>query len=153
MERYEWQDSLNLGITAIDKQHRKILDYINALSHAIEFHQRAEVAQVLTQLTHYALEHFRFEEELMAQAGYSLFQAHQATHQRFEQKIQQLQQEFNEHQDADLVAAKTRTWLLTWLIKHIQYEDAAYAPAVIIYLQQDNGARFAQIERNYSVLH
>ena len=59
MEITEWTQDLNLGIEIIDSQHRRIVDYINDLTHAIIAENQAEVADVLERLRDYTFDPVR----------------------------------------------------------------------------------------------
>lgn len=139
MELYQWTDDLNLGIEVIDAQHRQIVHYINELTSAISSEDQAQVFAVLDQLRDYTMDHFVFEEQLMAQAQYVLHTAHQAVHRRFEEKILGMQDELRNGRDPFGVARRLRTWLMTWLIQHIRHEDVDYVPAVKKVLKREEG--------------
>lgn len=130
MEIFDWKDEYNLGIDVIDSQHKQIVHYINDLSYAITANSNTEVYSVLEQLKDYCMDHFDFEEQLMRQAGYILLEAHQGVHKRFKDKVDSIQEELMQGKDPMGVARRVRTWLMTWLIKHIQHEDIDYVPYV-----------------------
>ena len=86
MARLEWQDDLNTGIDIIDQQHRRILEYINALEGIgpqHPFRPSAEAGNVIDELVDYTMSHFAFEETLMEDAGYEFFNPHKKVHQIF----------------------------------------------------------------------
>lgn len=130
MEITEWTQDLNIGIEVIDSQHRRIVDYINDLTHAIIAEDQAEVADVLERLRDYTFDHFAFEEQLMQKAGYELLEAHQAVHRRFEEKVVRMQEELQSGREPFGIARRVRTALLAWLIQHIRHEDVDYVPLV-----------------------
>lgn len=130
MEIFSWKVEYNLGIDVIDSQHQQIVDYINELSYAINRGDNDEVYEVLEKLKDYCLDHFDFEEQLMQQAGYILLEAHQGVHRRFKERVDNIQEELLQGKDPMSVARRVRTWLMTWLIKHIQHEDIDYVPYV-----------------------
>lgn len=63
MAPIKWDESYSVGEAVIDRQHRGLIDLINALDDDVE------VGFVLDQLTLYVADHFRTEEELMAGRG------------------------------------------------------------------------------------
>lgn len=130
MEEFTWKPEYNLGIGIIDSQHKQIVDYINDLNSAIKREDSAEVYTVIEQLKDYCADHFEFEEQLMHQAGYILLEAHQGVHRRFKERIDSIQEELLQGKDPMGIARRVRTWLMTWLIKHIQHEDIDYVPYV-----------------------
>jgi hemerythrin len=127
MSYWNWESSLEIGVPIIDSQHRKIVDYINALSAAIPNNDRDEVAHVLDELVTYTLTHFAFEEELMAKGGYPFLETHKNVHQNFTHRIENYRQRF---QNGDDVSRKLLTDLKIWLTNHIERDDKDYAPFV-----------------------
>lgn len=127
MTYMQWSSDLDLGIEVIDNQHRRIVEYINDLHHAIDNHSREEVGEVLEQLVEYTMSHFAFEEDLQERAGYPFFHAHKKVHELFNRKIADFQQRFELGED---VSRQLLTMLRTWLINHIKRDDADYAEAV-----------------------
>lgn len=71
-----WTDDLNTGIDVIDRQHRRIVDYINDLELAKAKQDREAVGKVLDELVDYTLSHFAFEESLQEEAGYKYCKPH-----------------------------------------------------------------------------
>lgn len=127
MTYMQWSSDLDLGIEVIDNQHRRIVEYINDLHHAIDNHSREEVGEVLEQLVEYTMSHFAFEEDLQERAGYPFFHAHKKVHELFNRKIADFQQRFELGED---VSRQLLTMLRTWLINHIKRDDADYAETV-----------------------
>ncbi|MCK9238620.1 MAG: bacteriohemerythrin [Thiopseudomonas sp.] len=111
----------------IDNQHRRIVDYINALHDASLTQNRGEIAKVLEQLVEYTLSHFAFEEEMQAEAGYPFVKAHQKVHQLFVRRVSEFKQRFERGED---IAEPLLSLLRTWLINHIRRDDADYVDLV-----------------------
>lgn len=127
MAHLVWTSDLDTQIEVIDRQHRRIVDYINALDDAIEAGGRAQVAQVLEQLVDYTLSHFAFEESLMEDAGYRFVNAHRRVHEVFTKRVAEYQRRFAAGEDIGRELQKT---LQTWLINHIRNDDNDYAADV-----------------------
>jgi len=127
MPQIQWTSELEIGIGVIDGQHRRIVDYINALDASEGEADRATVARVLGDLIDYTYSHFAFEEALMEEADYEYLSVHQKTHQAFVDRVNGLRQRFD---DGDDVAADVAELLRTWLISHIMSDDSSYAPVV-----------------------
>ncbi len=127
MAHIVWTRELDTNIEVIDKQHRRIVDYINALDDAIAGGDRARVRQVLDQLVDYTLSHFAFEESLMEDAGYRFLNAHRRVHEVFTKRVADYQQRFADGED---IAPELQKTLQTWLINHIQNDDNDYAETV-----------------------
>lgn len=127
MAHLKWTSDLNTGIEVIDNQHRRIVDYINALYDASLTQNRDEIAQVLEQLVEYTLSHFAFEEEMQADAGYPFVKAHQKVHQLFVRRVSEFKQRFERGED---ITEPLLSLLRTWLINHIRRDDADYVDLV-----------------------
>lgn len=127
MAHLAWTSELEIGIEVIDNQHRRIVDYINALHDASITKDRKQIGYVIEQLIEYTLSHFAFEEELQEQAGYPFVKAHQKVHQLFARRVGEFQQRFELGED---VSEPLLTLLRTWLINHIRRDDADYSELV-----------------------
>lgn len=127
MGHLNWTSELEIGIDVIDNQHRRIVDYINALYDASLTKDKQQVASVIEELIEYTLSHFAFEEELQEQAGYPFVKAHQKVHELFARRVGEFQQRFELGED---VTEPLLTLLRTWLINHIRRDDADYAQIV-----------------------
>lgn len=81
MSVFEFDQSLQLGIAAIDEQHKRFIGYINDAWDALERNEGSdEYLFILNQLMDYAMEHFSFEESLMRDHGYPGYADHKASH-------------------------------------------------------------------------
>ena len=127
MSHLKWTNDLNTGIDVIDSQHRRIVDYINALYDASQNQNRDEIANVLEELVDYTLSHFAFEEQMQEEAGYPFVKAHQKVHQLFARRVGEFQQRFANGED---IADPLLALLRTWLINHIRRDDADYVQVV-----------------------
>ena len=133
MAHIVWTADLDTGIQVIDRQHQRIVDYINQLHHAQTHHSREEVGEVLDELVDYTLSHFAFEENLMEEAGYGFVNAHKKVHQLFIRRIGDYQQRFNMGEE---IADELLHTLRAWLINHIKSDDADYVGDVRENMQQ-----------------
>ncbi len=124
-----WVNDWNTGIDIIDEQHKRIVDYINALENA----NMATTGQVIQELVDYTESHFAFEESLQSEAGYEFAVPHRATHAAFIKRLNTYQED---HRRGEEVAAKLYAMLATWLIHHIKRDDMAYVTAVQENLQR-----------------
>ena len=127
MAHLDWTSDLETGIQVIDKQHQRIVDYINKLYHAQQFHSREEVGTVLDELVDYTFSHFAFEESLMEEAGYPFINAHKKVHQLFVRRVADYQQRFKMGED---IADELLNTLRAWLINHIRNDDQDYSEDV-----------------------
>ena len=127
MEIIQWRPTLETGIDVIDQQHKRIVDYINALRIAQVKGDRGAVAKTIDDVIDYTQSHFGFEEALMEDAGYPLLNAHKRVHELFMRRVAVLHQRFKSGED---IAQDLHNVLARWLITHIQTEDRHYVGAV-----------------------
>ena len=123
----KWTDDLNTGIEVIDKQHMRIVDYINDLENAHQKQDKEAVRQVLDDLVDYTLSHFAFEESLQEEAGYKYCKPHKKVHELFVRRVNEYMERFKLGDD---VSAEIHKLLSSWLINHIKRDEADYVAAV-----------------------
>lgn len=118
----EWNDSLSIGIDAIDEHHRYLLDLINDLFEVVR-NQRDSVkaAKLIEATLAYAQVHFRAEEKMMRHFGYKEAQKHELQHHSFEAQTR----EFHDDMRVNPLAAQfdALIYLRDWLVRHICVED------------------------------
>ncbi len=122
-----WSDNLNTGIDEIDRQHRKIVDYINELHRAAQGANRELIEKVLNGLIDYTISHFSFEEEMLENNHYDDLQEHKKLHHKF---IARIQAHLDNHKKGDNVARALTGELQIWLIAHISREDQRYVSCI-----------------------
>ncbi len=127
MAYLHWSNDLNTGIEVIDKQHQRIVDYLNDLDAANETGDKEVTNRVLKQLVDYTLTHFAFEEELQEKANYPFLKAHKRVHEIFTKRVAEFQQRAAAGEN---VAPEVLSMLKIWLVNHIKGDDADYAESV-----------------------
>ena len=127
MEIIQWRPTLETGIDVIDQQHKRIVDYINALRIAQVKGDRGAVAKTIDDVIDYTQSHFTFEESLQEEAGYKYRVPHKRVHDLFIKKIESYRDRF---EMGHSIEAELHEVLAKWLINHIQHDDADYVGAV-----------------------
>ena len=122
-----WSSEYNTGIDVIDDQHRRILEYINAIEHVKHSHNRDEMRQVIVDIIDYTQSHFTFEESLQEEANYKYRIPHKRVHDLFIKKIDMYRERF---EMGHTVEDELHEILSKWLINHIRHDDADYVGAV-----------------------
>jgi hemerythrin-like metal-binding protein len=125
MESIKWNDSFSVGVREMDDQHKKLLGMINRLIE--EQHTLTEpvtIAELLTEMTDYAREHFRAEEYLMAEYGYENKVRQVESHEAFIAKTL----EFMSASEIgpNILSKALLEYLKSWLVGHILNEDMKY---------------------------
>lgn len=123
----EFNESLEVGNTVMDHEHRNLVRYINVLQQSIASGASNDVVdEVLRGLTDYANSHFSVEESLMKAYDYPDFGAHKQSHGSFKQRLDELSRLFAA-QHANQVAQTLLDFLMSWLIDHILQTDTQLA--------------------------
>jgi len=127
MPLFQWKEAYSVKIAEIDKQHKKLIDFVNELNEAMAQGKGKEAsAKVLDALIDYTKVHFAYEEKLMRDNGYPDFAEHKAKHDKMAAKVLSLQQQCRQG-NASLSFEVTK-FLQDWLNKHILGTDMQYAP-------------------------
>jgi hemerythrin len=136
MAKLIWSKDLNTGIDVIDRQHQRIVEYINELDGArasSHKYKLEEVGRIIDETVDYTLSHFAFEESMQEEAHYPFMKAHKKVHELFTSKVADLQHRFGQGED---VSEELHKMLFTWLFNHIKRDDADYVEYVNKNIQQ-----------------
>lgn len=125
MPVFEWDNSIELGIPAIDEQHKALFGWISTLDEAIKSGDGSEAAgEVIWKLITYVTEHFSAEERLMLSCGYPGIAAHRREHDQFVSRLREIQVSFNDEHE---MSENVLILLADWLVRHIKGTDQAYS--------------------------
>jgi len=125
MAIFEWDESIALGISTIDEQHKALFGWINNLNEAVKRGDGAEeVGEVIWKLITYVTEHFSAEERLMLSCNYPGLAAHRKEHDEFVSRLQEIQRNFN---DGHEMGKNILDFLVDWLVCHIKGTDLGYS--------------------------
>jgi len=108
----------------LDEQHKAIFQWLAQLESASAEQRTLFGVYVLTRLKHHMREHFATEEAMMKAVGYPDLARHQAEHEVFRTRLEELQLK----SIAQDISADTVHFLSHWLSNHIAKSDLAYAP-------------------------
>ena len=123
-----WTKNYELGITAIDAQHKRIVDFINELDDIANFPEsndrKENLRRVLGEVNIYIESHFGYEEVLLKKVGFPDFERHKQVHELFNKRHKGYTEliEIKRNIAAEICAA-----LEQWLVYHIKVEDAGWA--------------------------
>jgi hemerythrin len=142
MSHIVWNDSLSVGVEVIDKQHMRIIDYINELYAAINStasDKNTRIALVINDTIDYTESHFGFEETVLEEVDYPYLKAHKRVHQLFVRRVLEYKTRLDKGED---VAQELLETLSRWLLNHIRNEDKDYSKWLI---EADGGNRHATL--------
>lgn len=119
-----WTQDLSVGIAAIDRQHRMLIDAINDLQASASGTNRLLTSTVLKKLVAYVTLHFTFEEALMQCHNYESLSEHRHDHGHFRNQIAGFQRRYDSGDTH--VVNELAAFLKAWLRDHIMVEDKRY---------------------------
>ena len=117
----KWDDSLSIGVEAMDKQHQILIDYIGDLVKAVETDSNA--LRAFDTLAEYVVKHFKEEEEFMASINFEGLDSHKIIHQDLLKRVGGYREQIESN---TLDAEALFSFLRVWLTSHIKGIDAKY---------------------------
>ena len=121
-----WNQDYVVGNESIDSDHRQLFELINSFHHEyIQNRDRAKIRRLLNELVRYCEDHFRREEQLMAEAAYPGLDAHCQIHAKLFETIFDLQAQLEN--DSFKMDRETIGFLRHWLTDHVVEHDVAFA--------------------------
>lgn len=124
MALIEWRDDFEIGITAVDFEHRELIGMINEL-HAGLAHspERDSVLAFLGEIYARISAHFALEEKTMREIGYQAFAEHKADHETLLDDIGDIVDDV-ENNDTPDYAKDLGERLQSWFTTHFSTHDA-----------------------------
>ncbi|MBT9156875.1 MAG: Bacteriohemerythrin [Firmicutes bacterium] len=120
----KWNETLAVGITEIDDQHKELFARMNSLLEACNKGKGKEaVLPMIAFLEEYGAEHFRAEEELQKTSGYPQFEKHRELHREFLRNVRMLNAKLEEHGPTLPFVIEVNTTVVNWLTAHISKID------------------------------
>jgi hemerythrin len=124
----QWDESLRLGESAIDKQHKEIFEHFDKLTDAIQNGNGKSVIQdLLAYLDNYASVHIKDEEGIMEQYNYPYLEEQRKQHHVFKENIEMLTNLLNMDVPMQEISIKTDAALIKYFIVHVRKLDKALA--------------------------
>ncbi|MCF8176935.1 MAG: bacteriohemerythrin [Sulfuritalea sp.] len=125
VSRIVWTSEMSVGHPSLDNDHIKLVDLINQIATAQSTGNQNYVAYALEELSSYAKDHFRSEEDHMVAIDYPDFETHRLAHKSFTDRVNlvrwQYQQGLRDHLNETLLK-----FLTNWLRTHILELDQRY---------------------------
>jgi len=125
MPEYRWKPQYELGIEAIDSQHRLIMDKFNLLYAAVIGKEgREAIIGLMTEVLECAQTHFQDEEALFAKHRYPKETEQKKAHQAFRMKSEAIYASFL--QNAVVNPLELVALLADWIENHMLTMDMEY---------------------------
>ncbi|HSM30532.1 MAG TPA: bacteriohemerythrin [Woeseiaceae bacterium] len=123
MSLIEWNDEFNLGIEAIDGEHRTLVALINALHDVMSAGaERADIVEGLAGIYTLVSEHFAREEALMREARYMAYAEHKEDHEVLLDDLREILDDVRS--GGEYVEARLSADLQYWFSEHFRTHDA-----------------------------
>jgi hemerythrin len=121
----EWNDKFSVGISMIDEEHKKLFGILNKVIVVKEHNGNPEeLWEVLSEMTNYALTHFKTEEAYMKECNYPEYQDHKEEHRHF--STETIAYHDKVITGDSQIANEIIEYLKWWLVNHIQVTDKKY---------------------------
>ena len=130
-----WNDAYLLDIPEIDKQHKKLFEIYDELTHIVSDNEPQNdynIKQILISLEEYTKFHFKTEEKYMANIECEELEQHKNEHRLFENKLVDWQLAF-EYKNS-MLAKNILNFIKKWLVTHIMGSDTYYKDKMKKYL-------------------
>ncbi len=119
-----WDESLSVGVSEIDDQHKRIFDNFNAFMAACaEGHGAEKLKDLFWFLGSYVATHFANEERLMLQVGFPGYSHHYELHTAFIGKVDGLMRRFTAEGPSQDLLDSVNAVIMKWLLEHISVMD------------------------------
>lgn len=123
----KWNDSLAIGIDAIDNQHKKIFEHLLAIENSVAKRDPWHILRfLLLQMADYMKFHLAVEEAVMEIVRYPERTAHGAAHAKLLEQIADLERQLQWMENA-AAGEKLVGFFENWFIHHVLGDDREYA--------------------------
>lgn len=125
MDKLTWNEKFSVGVPVLDAQHMEIIRIINKLIDANNVEVSSEViSETLTNMTNYAILHFKTEEDFMLEHNFPEFAAHKKEHTDYRKKTLSFCLDTMVHKHT--IPVDILTFLKDWWVHHILESDMKY---------------------------
>jgi hemerythrin len=121
----EWSEGLEIGVDAMDSEHRALVDAINQLEASLHSgEERSRTIQMVARVARESKAHFASEEAAMANAGFPGAALHALKHQHMAAQILAFLTRYS--RDTSALNEHMLKFLSDSLTHHIRNEDALF---------------------------
>jgi hemerythrin-like metal-binding protein len=123
----KWNNSLAIGIEAIDNQHKQIFEYLLAIENSVAKRDPWHILRfLLSQMAEYMKFHLAVEEAMLEIVRYPQRAEHGQAHAKIMEQIAELEKQLQKTgSGTDLV-----NFFEDWFIRHVLADDRQYAAYV-----------------------
>ncbi|MGE4279213.1 MAG: bacteriohemerythrin [Magnetospirillum sp.] len=128
----EWNAEYELGVPAMDSDHRDLMEMCNHFLFLVQNHTpAAQLSDCLDRLILRTRAHFQAEERMLDRHGYPALAVHKSEHERLIRDAENLSAAIrhgNDDKSLEDIVAETSDFLRSWLLEHIRQNDRPYKP-------------------------
>lgn len=126
MAFFEWDNSLDVGVEAMNEQHKTLISLMETLHEKnVAGAPKAELLTAVNTLIDYVIKHFEDEEAFMASIGFPGLETHKKLHENLLKELKQFSGDFERSVNKKIKDELT-TFLKFWLATHIRGIDTRY---------------------------
>lgn len=131
--KFAWEDSLLLGVSEMDSEHKELIEKANVLFEALGDPSKSSevILDTLDYLAIYVVKHFNSEEKLQKQYNYPGYKEHHQIHEDFKQEVALLVKDIKDNGLSITKKIAVNKMLIKWLQNHIGVEDKKLAAHII----------------------
>lgn len=123
MPLIEWKDEFNVGVPAVDHEHREMVEMINALYATLsQPDSESAVMDFLGEIYAKISAHFALEEKIMREQKYDQFADHKQDHERLLDEIRDIMDSYEDSAAFD--ERELERHLTAWFTEHFKTRDA-----------------------------
>jgi len=125
----QWKNEYSVGVKEIDKQHQKIIDFINEINEVVTSQgSKDKYAGIIESMAGYANYHLSVEEEYFNKFDYPKKESHMDLHNQYRAKVKNFQEKIKAETDENVakLAYEVIDFLEDWWIGHINNIDKQY---------------------------
>ena len=135
---------METGVAKIDNQHKELVNRLNAvITKGATAISKEETQKTIVFLEEYVIKHFRDEEGLQKQCGYTKYEWHKEQHQIYIDNVKTMKEEFAANGPSVKFTVSLNTSLIHWIINHIRVVDVELGKFYKEHIQKqiNNGKR------------
>ncbi len=122
MDGIEWNDDCSVGVQQLDEHHKHLFKLLQDVYLSCTNKDQTDGSEtIVSELVDYATYHFATEERFMKETGYGDFTEHEQEHQRFIERVSELQHDLSEGRK--VYSIELIGFLGNWLVHHIMEID------------------------------
>jgi len=122
MPLMQWDETMSVGVTELDDQHKMLIDLINESYETIQRHDEPALSTLIDKMRKYAIIHFETEEKYMRENNFPGLKDLQQMHAKFNQDVDEFQRNLFHKTNLSQVFV----FLSRWLTSHIMEQDRKY---------------------------